>query len=801
MNRSRTLHLFLLLVGFLAIAGAGPRVVKAGGVLGRQIFVSPSGSDANGGTKENPVRSLEKAKELLATEPSKTIVLRSGTYRLRRPLRFTEVDSGSSKNPVIVKAFPGEMPVVSGSRILTTDWKEWKKGVYRTKLTSDQSFEILYANRKQQILARYPNFQEGVFPFGGFAEDAVSKKRVASWARPKGAYLHSLHGGRWGGYHHQVTGVRADGSVELKGGWQNNRPEHGPHQKFRFVENVLEELDAEKEWFLDSEENVLYWKPEKGVDPKAVTLEVPVVEHLVEMVGQPGSPVRFVQFEGIVFQHTKRTFMKSREPLLRSDWAFYRGGAIWLKNACDCSIDRCKLNSLGGNAIVVDSHARRIHVTGNEISFVGGSAVSFVGSPKAVRSPNFHYSKYTKMEDLDRAKGPKTEDYPADCTAHDNLIFKIGQVEKQTAGVQIAMAARIKVSHNSIYDVPRAGINVGDGTWGGHIIEGNDVFDTVKETSDHGSFNSWGRDRYWSSSAGRVNQYVQKDPSLPLLDAVETTHIRNNRFRCDHGWDIDLDDGSTNYQIYNNLCLRNGIKLREGFYRHVFNNVVVNNSMHVHVWYDHSGDVIEHNVFGSWYFPIRMPKVWGRSIDQNLFDIQEKPSRWNQGGRDKRSVISNPQFLNPEKGDYRVGHLSPAWQLGFHNFAMDQFGVISPHLRKKARTPKLPKYHAKLKVGQKPARDPKVYPWLGGKVKNLVGMGEVSATGMTSETGVLVVEVPAGSRLAKYRFKEGDVILQFWGSPVENLNSLKRHYNSRPKHSKIPITIMRNQAKVTLKLD
>ena len=31
---------------------------------------------------------------------------------------------------------------------------------------------------------------------------------------------------------------------------------------------------------------------------------------------------------------------------------------------------------------------------------------------------------------------------------------------------------------------------------------------------------------------------------MPLWDAMHTTIIRNNRFRCDHGWDIDLDDGS-----------------------------------------------------------------------------------------------------------------------------------------------------------------------------------------------------------------------------------------------------------------
>ena len=64
------------------------------------------------------------------------------------------------------------------------------------------------------------------------------------------------------------------------------------------------------------------------------------------------------------------------------------------------------------------------------------------------------------------------------------------------------MAASITVSHCSIYDMPRAGINIGDGCWGGHVIEFCDVFDTVKETGDHGSFNSWGRDRYWLPNIG-----------------------------------------------------------------------------------------------------------------------------------------------------------------------------------------------------------------------------------------------------------------------------------------------------------
>ncbi len=67
---------------------------------------------------------------------------------------------------------------------------------------------------------------------------------------------------------------------------------------------------------------------------------------------------------------------------------------------------------------------------------------------------------------------------------------------------------------------------------------------------------------------------------------VKPNIIRNSRWRCDHGWDVDLDDGSSNYEIYNNLFLNGGLKLREGFHRRVWNNITVNNALHPHVWYD-----------------------------------------------------------------------------------------------------------------------------------------------------------------------------------------------------------------------
>ena len=43
---------------------------------------------------------------------------------------------------------------------------------------------------------------------------------------------------------------------------------------------------------------------------------------------------------------------------------------------------------------------------------------------------------------------------------------------------------------------PRAGINANDGFGGGNVIERNLIFNMVRETGDHGPFNSWDRVPY-----------------------------------------------------------------------------------------------------------------------------------------------------------------------------------------------------------------------------------------------------------------------------------------------------------------
>jgi hypothetical protein len=51
-------------------------------------------------------------------------------------------------------------------------------------------------------------------------------------------------------------------------------------------------------------------------------------------------------------------------------------------------------------------------------------------------------------------------------------------------------------SGNVFFNGPRAGININDGFAGGHVMKRNVGFNLVRETSDHGVFNSWDRNTY-----------------------------------------------------------------------------------------------------------------------------------------------------------------------------------------------------------------------------------------------------------------------------------------------------------------
>jgi len=98
-----TLGVLLLLFSVLAACADAE-------VAGRELVVAPSGDDANPGTVAAPFRTV--AKGLASVRPGDTLLVRGGTYPER--IRSTAVVAGTAAAPIVVRAWPGERPVVEG---------------------------------------------------------------------------------------------------------------------------------------------------------------------------------------------------------------------------------------------------------------------------------------------------------------------------------------------------------------------------------------------------------------------------------------------------------------------------------------------------------------------------------------------------------------------------------------------------------------------------------------------------------------------------------------------------------------
>ena len=768
-------------------------MVATGGVIAEEYYVDSSGSDSNSGSINHPFKSIAHAqakvrKSAILKKQPITVYLREGTYYLNDPIIFSEEDSGSPDAPVTYAAVESENVIISGGLKLELNWKPYRDGIFQAKTPAGLVIDQLFVDGKRQHMARYPNFDLDVLPYNGFSADAFSPKRAAGWADPSGGYIHAMHKAHWGGYHYRITGKNPDNTVTYEGGWQNNR-QMGMHKTHRFVENIFEELDAPGEWFHNRKTQTLYYYPSRGVDLNAATVEVAQLKHLVEFRGTKENPVHHIRLAGFIFRHSARTFMETKEPLLRSDWTIYRGGAVTFTGAEGCSIVDCEFDQVGGNAVFVNNYNRRITVSGTHIHGAGASGVCFVGDPNSVRNPLFEYGQRQSYKAIDKTPGPKSANYPADCIVEDSLIHNVSVVEKQATGVQISMSRGVTVRHCSIYDVGRAGINISEGTFGGHVIEFCDVFDTVRETGDHGSFNSWGRDRFWHLKDAPAKEL----PELALLDA-EKTVIRNSRWRCDHGWDVDLDDGSSNYEIYNNLFLQGGLKLREGFHRRVYNNIAINSSLHPHVWYENSMDVITNNIWMTQYRPVRIKK-WGKEVDRNMFTTEKDRKAFSAQGCDANSIVGDPMFVDPAKGDYRVKEGSPALKIGFKNFPMDKFGVQKPELKTIARVPSFPTPNIANSISALTQAPPET--WSGATVTALTGE-EFSAFGVNKDDGgIHLIAVPPQSRVAKAGFKAGDLIQSIDGRAVKTIADFRKA-TGQNNGEVLKIEFVRSQSQMSL---
>ena len=712
------------------------------------FFVSPDGDDRNPGTLEQPFASLHHAHSHIRSNSgyssgeTVTVHLRGGKYHFESPLEFRQSDQ-----KIVYEAYAGETPVISGGKVLACDWQPYRDGIMMCELPEVKEgnlhFSQLFVNGKRQIRARYPNYDDsdlkhysGHILAAGKIDNAVKSPHPdpdedmgfssgaprgirfdpatftnKRWAKQQEAVIHIFQAHYWGNLQWQIKNIDWEerhiwfghGGHQIGAKWSSN-PCEVNHRSHFYIENIFEELDAPGEWYLDRDKGILYFMPPLDLDLAAATIEVPLLQQLVRFMGDQSAPVQHITLRGLEFTQTASTFMEEYTIPSLSDWSIHRGGAIFMQGVRNCRIENCSFNAVGGNAVFMNNFNRNNVVSGCKFTETGDSAICFVGS-------------------LETTVGTQ-RNFPFECEAVNNLIHDCGVFGKQIAGVYISRAKRIRAAHNEIYNMPRAGICIGDGTWGGHLIEYNYIHDTCQQTGDHGPFNAWGRDKYWCLVQSHTEYTTDRShfAGHVLIDAMEPVILRHNVFRENSGWGLDLDDGASNYEIYNNLCVGVSIKLREGAYRTIYNNIWIDgaNSPCFHVGNEDNHDRYFRNItvmsianmspehdlnfemgaaYGEVYTLIAPPArgPWLEEIDYNCFysdlgefvaRVQERGevshtegakfslAQWQTLGYDTHSVFADPMFIDPANGDYRVRPESPALKLGFENFDMSSAGLL-----------------------------------------------------------------------------------------------------------------------------
>ena len=604
------------------------------------IYVSPEGQDCNSGTREKPLATIQRARDKVraikkSSEGPIEVVLAPGSYYLGETLVFGAEDSGTGQARITYRAAEDGTVTISGGMRIKGVWEAYRDGIFVCDVPEAKggqvNFSELYVNGRRQIRARYPKGDSRIPQPTGYIRTKDADHNWPNqelyfdpttftqkhWAHPEEAVafvFQRISFDRvpfWSGQWH-VRGIdRSRNAILLgEGGRQQllfhymqaYQPGIYPEMPF-YIENVFEELDAPGEWYLDRREGKLYYMPAEGVDLKTALVVAALLQRVIEVKGTKGNPVRHLTLRGVHVAHAASTYFEPYAAAGMGDYTIQYGGATFIEGAEDITVDRCSLEGVSGNGFFVNGYARRVRLTNSRLADIGESGICFIGkqiyrTDLRTKCPMCGFENWWGWDE-------ETDEIPVDCEATNNLVHDVGVFAKQCGGVFMANCQRLKMTHNHIYNTPRAGININNGRYGGHLFEYNDVHDTVRETSDHGPLNSYGRDPYWCQhvchpgyvpkgwsafQGGKEGVRFHSFGSFEKIAqyAKETTTIRNNRFSATRRggnsrpglqFGIDLDDGSANYEVCHNLCVDLGIKTKEGVFIKIHDNVMINGEL------------------------------------------------------------------------------------------------------------------------------------------------------------------------------------------------------------------------------
>lgn len=612
-----------------------------------------------------PARACDAIRDLRKTKSDvqpKSVSLRGGRYELNAPLSFTSPDTN-----IRFAAHPGESPVLSGGNLL--DKVRIENGLWIIPLPNGTShFRHIAVGGAMRRPTRWPKV--GHFPIAGLAgADPKANYRTpadrfeyaADQIDPKWSNLGDidvivLH--FWVAGYYRIKEIDAKGRIVTLDRKSIRRfTEDGGAKPGRFYLLNVPGPIAPGEYYCDRAAGTLRYRPMPGETPETSPVVVPRLASLVRFEGLPlekDRTVNGVEFRGITFSDT--TWHEGEKVAGDLQAAQHVSGSIQLRGANGCTFADCRFVNLGGYGIELGDGCRDNRIIGNELTQIGAGGIRINGggssSPPGARTGNNLIA--------------------------DNRIHRIGEIFHAGTGIVSMHADRNRILHNHIHHGYYTGISVG-WVWGygpsvstNNVIEGNRIHD--------------------------IGQNVLSDMGgIYLLGVSPGTVVRGNVIHDVEsfgygGWGLYTDEGSTGVVLENNLVYRTK---SGGFHQHYGKENVIRNNIFAFAREGqimrtraepHTSFTFERNIVYFRNAPL-FAKNWKDdrfTVESNLYwDADGKAipfpggtlKDWQARGHDKTSLIADPQFADPEKGDFRLKPGSPAEKIGFVPFDASTAGV------------------------------------------------------------------------------------------------------------------------------
>jgi Right handed beta helix region len=712
--RTNAMSATLRLGGFVVVAWflawptecAGASVAKR---LAADFFVSPRGDDRWSGKLADPVdgdgpfatvaRAREAVRAALKAREERRPVhveLRGGTYFLDAPLEFGPEDSGTPTAPVTYRAAASEKVILSGGRRLdggrwgeANGCKAWVVDVPDVK-EGRWRFRQLFVNGDRRSRTRLPKQGEyRIQSLPGYTGDFLRSPTLQfvyapgdiapTWRNPTDVEIVGIT--RWldnrlpiksiNAETRMVTFDRASLFALVSGGGP------GPY----WVENVFEALDSPGQWYLDRRGGVLYCLPRPGEELATAEIVAPRLSRVAQVVGRPDAPVHDIDFEGITFAHTEWAPPADYASSLQA--GIDVPGALFFQYAERCGFSGGGIEHIGNYGVEVDVGCSDIEITHNQITDVGAGGIRIGHFFSWETDGSGRLTDRGRQRKAAMPRGPHSRRI----TVADNEIAHCGRFTPEAVGVFVGDNADNKVIHNHIHDLFYSGISVGSvqdfgpSEAAGNLIEYNHVHNIGQ-----GMLSDLGGIYACSAPGARVRHNLIHDVSR----------------REYGGWGVYLDEGAHDVLVEKNLVFH----CQDGaLFAHHNRTITVENN----IFAFNRVAQVDRGGLGGFELAFRRNLVyynegkaigdyggenWGRGVcafDDNIYwNAAGKPvlfakqnfADWQALGHDKGGRISDPLFVDPEKGDFRLRPGSPATRIGFEPW---EFSAIGPRARPAAR--------------------------------------------------------------------------------------------------------------------